>query len=534
MEGKKACFVLSCLVLACLLSIILIQGNSGERTENDGYQATPVSLHPADAPGSSDQTGDEWPMFHGALNHTGTGTTVPVNGKGPAWSYPVPDISGSPVVASGRVYIGSGDYNVYCLNASTGVKMWNYTTTGGISSAPAVAGGCLYVGSYSELYCLNATTGAFLWSSGAYSLGMSSPAVAGGRVYIGTWYGLACMNASNGEYFWTFGAGSKIFDSSPAVAGGRVYVGDQNNQTYCLNATSGALEWSHAMGNGVDSSPAVAGGRLYVGCWDGNIYCLNATSGSSLWNYTTVGSVESSPAVCGRLVYAGSDDGNIYCFNAITGAPVWTYPTDSPVGSSPAIASGFVYIGSDEEFYCLNASNGDLAWSFETSLEAPTSPAVAEGYVFTGSDNSEVYCLPMVSCFPPAAPQGLHASAPGYPPEVMLSWQAPSDDGYSPVTGYKIYRGISQDDAVCVATVGDVTTWSDPSTKGMNGSYYYAVSALNAAGEGPLSLGTTIAMSSAGTRTSIIMGYPVALLMGILAVAGAVVVVGDRRRLSVT
>ena len=35
----------------------------------------------------------------------------------------------SPAVASGRVYIGSDDHKLYCLNASSGGLIWNYITS---------------------------------------------------------------------------------------------------------------------------------------------------------------------------------------------------------------------------------------------------------------------------------------------------------------------------------------------------------------------------------------------------------------------
>jgi outer membrane protein assembly factor BamB len=47
------------------------------------------------------------------------------------------------------VYVGSLDNNVYALNASTGAKLWSYTTGGPIYySSPAVVNGVVYVGSY--------------------------------------------------------------------------------------------------------------------------------------------------------------------------------------------------------------------------------------------------------------------------------------------------------------------------------------------------------------------------------------------------
>jgi outer membrane protein assembly factor BamB len=93
----------------------------------------------------------------------------------------------SPVVADGKVYVGSNDTNVYCLNALTGALIWDYTTGNDVFSSPAVADCKVYVGSFdSKVYCLNAADGALIWS---YKTGMmiySSPAVANGVVYIGS------------------------------------------------------------------------------------------------------------------------------------------------------------------------------------------------------------------------------------------------------------------------------------------------------------------------------------------------------------
>jgi eukaryotic-like serine/threonine-protein kinase len=43
--------------------------------------------------------------------------------------------------------VGSGDDNLYALNAATGTPLWSYTTGGGVGSSPAVANGVVYVGS---------------------------------------------------------------------------------------------------------------------------------------------------------------------------------------------------------------------------------------------------------------------------------------------------------------------------------------------------------------------------------------------------
>ncbi|MFZ0318311.1 MAG: PQQ-binding-like beta-propeller repeat protein [Candidatus Sulfotelmatobacter sp.] len=184
----------------------------------------------------------------------------------------------SPAVANGVVYVGSGDGNIYALNANTGAKLWNYTTGGPVDSSPAVANGVVYVGSAdSNIYALNATTGTKLWS---------------------------------------YATADDIYLSSPAVANGVVYIGSQDYNVYAVDTATGTRLWSYATGGNVDSSPAVANGVVYIGSYDGNIYALNATTGAKLWSYTTAGTIfPSSPAVTNGVVYIGSNDDNLYSFS---------------------------------------------------------------------------------------------------------------------------------------------------------------------------------------------------------------------------
>lgn len=101
--------------------------------------------------------------------------------------------------------MGSLDNKVYCLNAATGAKIWEYTTGDSVQSSPAVSGGYVYVGSLDKkVYCLDAATGALLreYETGSYVV--SSPAVSGGYVYVGSHdnkvYCLMTADGDNGSW----------------------------------------------------------------------------------------------------------------------------------------------------------------------------------------------------------------------------------------------------------------------------------------------------------------------------------------------
>jgi outer membrane protein assembly factor BamB len=85
------------------------------------------------------------------------------------------------------VYAGSADKKIYAFNATTGTKIWDYTTGGAVYCSPAVAGnGLVYAGSDDlTLYALDALTGQKIWQyvTGGWLHG--SVVVAQGYVYLG-------------------------------------------------------------------------------------------------------------------------------------------------------------------------------------------------------------------------------------------------------------------------------------------------------------------------------------------------------------
>jgi outer membrane protein assembly factor BamB len=341
---------------------------------------------------------DWWPMYGHDSSHSRYSTFFAPNTNNTIWNFSTGGpVESSPAVYDYKVYVGSWNKKIYCLNSSTGDELWNYTTGSEVGSSPAVADGKVYVGSYDKkIYCLNAETGSKIWEflTGGYVY--SSPVVVDGKVYVGSSDNKTyCLNSTTGIELWNYSTGGAV-DSSPVVVNGKVYFGSNDSKVYCLNADNGAMSWNYTTTGSIISSPAVADGKVYIGTKTWLVYCLNAVTGALIWDETTGGIVESSPAVAADKVFIGSHDHKLYCFDADTGADVWSYTTGENINwSSPAVADGKVYVGSqDKKLYCFDADTGDLIWDYVTgdSINC-SSPAIADGKVYVGSWDGNVYCF---------------------------------------------------------------------------------------------------------------------------------------------
>jgi len=335
-------------------------------------------------------------MLHENPAHSGIGQGNETIGSSLLWKYVTGNqVWSSPAIVGDSLYIGSSDYYVYSLNATSGALLWKHATGNEVRSSPTVAGGIVYVGSMDySVYALNASTGSLVWSHATGNVTDSSPVVAGGVVYVGSLDGkLYAFNAANGSVLWTFATGAQVV-SSPAFAGGVVYVGSMDRKVYAINAANGSQIWSYTAGGSVYSSPSVVDGVVYVGSWDYSYYALNASTGALLWSFPTSGLANSCPAVVGGTVFVGSRDGSVYALSTATGSLIWKQTTGNGVSSSPAVVNGVVYVGStDGRLYAYNATNGAQIWSYQTLGAVVSSPAISGGTVYFGSYDFGVYAI---------------------------------------------------------------------------------------------------------------------------------------------
>jgi len=350
-----------------------------------------------------------WPQFHFDPNHSGCNPYESMIGSNIvgnltlAWEYEtIGQIEGSPVVANGMVYIGSQDYNLYALNATTGALVWKYYTGYRADYSPAVANGIVYTHYEDQnsgvvyTVALDAGTGTEVWKTQITEFGsLSTPTVVNGVLYENTDRQIAALDAKTGYILWVSDDIDASANSVASVANGVVYAITYDGYLYAFDAATGKVLWNVYV-NERGEAVAVVNGVLYAS--NDGLLAINAKTGALIWSFF-VGptqcnlSVACGPAVADGVVYA-QDLTATYAFNAITGAPLWMTRI-AGTGSSPAVANGVVYIGAgyDNNIYALDAHTGAVLWKYTTGAAVNSSPVIANGMVYTGSEDGNVYAF---------------------------------------------------------------------------------------------------------------------------------------------
>ena len=151
------------------------------------------------------------------------------------------------------------------------------------------------------------------------------------------------------------------------------------------------------------------------------------------------------------------------------GSPITNYRVFR--GTTPGGEVFLVQIGNLTAYLDLGLANGQAYYYVVTAVN----------WAGEGPASNEATATPAGA---PGAPTGLTAT-PG-DAQVTLTWTSPASDGGSPITNYRIHRGLSPGGEVFLVQIGNLTAYLDPGlTNGV--TYYYTVSAVNAIGEGPQS-----------------------------------------------
>ncbi|MCZ7545401.1 MAG: serine/threonine-protein kinase [Anaerolineae bacterium] len=313
----------------------------------------------------------------------------------PIWRFRCEDeVTSSPVVANGSVYVGCYDNGLYCLNASDGSFNWRYATDGSVASSPAVDDDVVYFGSADHnLYAVNSRNGRIVWTFPTQGAVYSSPRVALGHVFIGSEdTHLYAIKTANGRQAWRAGATGPV-RSTAFVTDERVYFGCESGDFFATDL-AGVIKWRFKARRAVTSSPLVHEKVVFFGSLDWHVYAVDAETGWTVWRYRTGKPVVSSPVHDDKNLYIGSADGNMYALDLGTGRDRWRFQTEGQIVGRPALRGTALYFGStDGHVYSVDTKNGMLRWKFKTDGPVVSSPFLHEGVVYVGSLDNHVYAL---------------------------------------------------------------------------------------------------------------------------------------------
>jgi polyvinyl alcohol dehydrogenase (cytochrome) len=349
---------------------------------------------------------------------------------------PVSQITASPVVFDGKVYVGISSVeevtaafvpNYQCcifrgsevaLDAHTGKMLWQtfdlptdytgnaiwgstaaidpklgllYVGTGNNYSVPKSVEDCQSAGGTNcvspddhvdSLLAMDLSTGKIKWATGTiefdnWTVGCILAAKPN------------CPSPSSPDA--DFGSGPNLFR-----AGGQTLVGagTKGGTYWTLDAATGKIVWSTQVGpggifGGIEWGSAVADGKVYV----------------ALSNSSHVSTTLSNPAPGSATTTTG---GFWAALDAKTGAVLWQSadpagPTFGDIGQV-ATANGVVYAGSSDatgHVFALDGKTGKIKWSFATGGSIASGASIVDGTVYWGSGYGQFATQP-----PPSATTG--------------------------------------------------------------------------------------------------------------------------------
>ena len=287
---------------------------------------------------------------------------------------------GSPVVASGRVYLyvhdqaGAAD-RVFCLDATTGKTLWQASYPGSPdgsgSSTPYVGDGKVYAVGTQGMYCLDAETGKEVWKTpGIYKDakgdgGNSSPAIVDGVLVV--------FAGSNGKHLNPHAANpekeSGLLKGFDPATGKELWA--------CAKATADAnLNGDTSTSVGVWNT--ARGPHLITGV--GRLTCVNPKDGSVVWqDGGGVYGSASTPSILGDLCVLGS---RLKAYRLRPDKAEELFPGDGGGDrcGSYLLHDNHVYADCAGQYRCFDLA-GKIRWQ-KSDGGSISSPVLADGKIF--------------------------------------------------------------------------------------------------------------------------------------------------------
>jgi outer membrane protein assembly factor BamB len=265
------------------------------------------------------------------------------------WQYPNDDnglpekaiFLTAPLVADGKLYIGSSDGHMYVLDANTGNRIVRLKTGRSINSAATMDGGILYFGSDDgTFYALDPKTGTYMW---------------------------------NQPYQVRDG-----INSAPIITEGMIFFTTNDNTVHAIREATGLGRWTYRTpGRVPDNGIVYSDNTLYVPAGR-NILAIQPNSGLPRWIRTLPDDVLAPPVADGDTIYvivrnSRKEGSDLYAIRASNGRDLWEKPAELPVSpaAAPTLVGNVMYIPTNEnQLLAVSRDDGKVLWEYYTEISS--------------------------------------------------------------------------------------------------------------------------------------------------------------------
>ncbi len=171
-------------------------------------------------------------------------------------------------------------------------KWYRLFTDEGLMSGiqPVVAEGKVFLGTlHGVVHAMDVETGQDVWSFKAGGAILHTCAVAKGQVFFGCADGgIYAVRLADGTLAWKVQTGGAVWNS-PAFDDACVVIGSRDEKLYAIETVTGKVRWSAPTGGPLLNSPAITRKtpdgrpRVYIGSEDMRVYAFGLEHGEQLW-----------------------------------------------------------------------------------------------------------------------------------------------------------------------------------------------------------------------------------------------------------
>ncbi len=356
-------------------------------------------------------------------------------------------ISASPTVIDGILYVGNNGGSFYAIDVNSGQIVWKAHVTNPLMSAPLVYGDVVIVGEGdptsrtsspsepvmvgqgpSALIAFDRATGGMRWQIPLSGSAMPTPAIIDGIMvnHDGAGY-INGVDPSSGikQYSRWIGSMASMTAALPVGGGDFVTTGVGANAVWRLRARDGSVVWRSAFSKGAsgigDCPPVTDRTRIFCDYVSpvypdtstviGHLtveraYALRAGDGAPLWDVALDSGAlperneAAIPLLAGGILYMGSAIAPwMHALDATTGMLEWEMPTRGAVKGGLVDVDGVVYFGDLGGYlWALDAKTGQVVG--DKLMHTPFnvgSPIVYGKTLIIGSDSGSVIAVPLQS-----------------------------------------------------------------------------------------------------------------------------------------